>query len=403
MPLNNPSPEFCLMTSFNARSWSGVQVLARGAATLTLPTYATGAGVYEDMISLLNGRGSKVGQDASSLMLSGATFGSMWIVDINSSDKITITSTSSFTVDLLGPLSSDQLGFGLTQVAAVLVGGDYVATAPNDWERGQLGGFSYTITEVGGLTRTFIIPSASLHIQDVPSYIRVRGGTSDIDDVNVTDCLEALDQTATSSSFIRWFINDTGHTVCEYTNTLMSDITWSSTTFRDRLGFTGEETPVVSGTRSILTASSPAPGCLYPSRPYQAHHLKTENVAQARRMIGGGYASNNIGSYISSMLMFDVDGLLDDIDLYRHFTNEFINYASKGERVNFYQCIGDSRRALISARVNANQPAYDLLYTSEDNGDSGRVRASILNAGFNLAYPSKLRRRVPVSMELEHL
>jgi len=74
-----------------------------------------------------------------------------------------------------------------------------------------------------------------------------------------------------------------------------------------------------------------------------------------------------------------------------------------GERINFYQCWGDSRRALRTAQVVGSQEAYDLLYTSEDNGEFGRIRASLLTAEYDLIYPSRLQRRVPVFMEIEHL
>jgi hypothetical protein len=103
------------------------------------------------------------------------------------------------------------------------------------------------------------------------------------------------------------------------------------------------------------------------------------------------------------VLRFDLDALLDSRDDYRHFANKWLKLCSEGERVNFYQSWGDSRRALITADVNADQPAYDDLYTSEDNGELGRVRGTLLSAQFDLTYPSRLKRRVPVNMEIEHL
>ena len=126
-------------------------------------------------------------------------------------------------------------------------------------------------------------------------------------------------------------------------------------------------------------------------------------MSQGRRKIGGGYVSNFIGSYVTSVLRFDLDALLDQVDDYRHFTNNFLPLVSSGERINFYQSWGDSRRALITSEVNSSQPSYDLLYTSEDNGSFGRVRGSLTTADFDLAYPTRLKRRVPVNMEIEHL
>ena len=128
-----------------------------------------------------------------------------------------------------------------------------------------------------------------------------------------------------------------------------------------------------------------------------------QNESQSRRLIGGGYVSNFIGSYVTSILSFDLDALLDQVDDYRHFTDRWMPYCSSGERINIYLGWGDSRRALLTAEVTADQPAYDLLYTSEDNGEYGRVRGSLTINTLDLSYPTRLKRRVPVTIEVEHL
>ena len=126
-------------------------------------------------------------------------------------------------------------------------------------------------------------------------------------------------------------------------------------------------------------------------------------MAQSRRRIGGGYTSNYIGTYRTSVLGFDLDARLDLIDLYQHFIHKWLPYASEGERVNFYQTWGDSRRSLITGDVVFGQLAHDLIYTSSRNGFEGRIRASIVSNQFDLMFPLNLRRRVPVTMRLEHL
>ena len=90
-------------------------------------------------------------------------------------------------------------------------------------------------------------------------------------------------------------------------------------------------------------------------------------------------------------------------DDYRHFTDRWLPLCSSGERVNLYQSWGDSRRALVSAEVLGTQAAFDTLFTTESNGLYGRVRGSLITAEFDLSYPGRLRRRVPVAMEIEHL
>lgn len=398
MPLNNPSPNFALLSAFNARTWSNTNVFDRGSNNVTLPTYGTGEGVYEDVISFLNGRGSESGLAMSDLLNATKTFGTNWSVSINSSDKVLISCDDAFKVRLKA--GSDVLGVGSSSYGTAATS----FTAPNDWIRGSdLKDSQYEFQNSAGSSTFSFDIQGKLNAQDLIVAIRERGVTNDIDDVNTTNNLEKRDLTAnTASTYIKWYINDNGHVECMYSNAV-SDITWVSTSFRDRLGFSGNESP--TGTLfKTLSADYPCPGTLYPSRPYQDHHMQTQNVADSRRKIGGGYVSNFIGSYVQSILLFDLDALLDEKDLYRHFTNQFIQYVPPGERINFYQNVGDSRRALITSGITADQVAYDLLYTSEDNGNTGRIRASVLNTDtVNLAYPNRLKRRVPVSLTMEHL
>ena len=397
MPLNNPSPNFALLSSFNARTWSNVNIFDRGSNNITLPTFATGEGVFEDVISFLNGRGSDSGFSITDLLNAGSAFGSNWSVSINANDKVLISCDDQFAVRLLSGV--DVLGVGSSSFSSAATS----FTCPNDWIRGSvINSGTYQFVDSTSSNFFSFALQGGLNAQDLIVAIRERGTTNDIDDVNTTNCLEALDITANTNDYIKWYINDSGHVECMYFGTV-SDITWVSTTFRDRLGFSGNESPSGS-TIKTLTADYPGPGSLYPSRPYQDHHMQTQNVADSRRKIGGGYVSNFIGSYVQSILLFDLDALLDEKDLYRHFTNQFIQYVPPGERINFYQNVGDSRRSLITSGVTANQSAYDLLYTSEDNGNTGRIRASVINTdSINLAYPNRLKRRVPVSFTMEHL
>jgi len=399
MPLNNPAPNFGLLTSIDMTGQSGETVFTRsGGSDVDLPNYASGQGYYEDMLFFLNGRGVDASFKAD-YQLGLATFGTSWAMTINEDDKVTITSDVQFEVTSTG--GDDPFGFGTSTLVASLVGSDYVLSAPNDWTRGliDLDDVSYRIDESGG-SNTFNIPSIKSDVQDVTCFIRGYD-ESDSDSFGLSS-LQALDNTAQSSTDITWTLTDQGYVQCHY-RTSLGDITWSNTTIRNLLGFTGDESPVIDGTHSRITSTHKNAGVLLPSRPFQSHHLRVENLGQSRRKIGGGYVANFIGSYVVSNLNFDVDALLDQVDDYRHFTERFLPLVGPGERINFYQGWGDSRRALRTAQVVGSQSAYDLLYTSEDNGDQGRVRASLLTANYDLAYPTRLRRRVPVNMELEHL
>jgi len=400
MPLNNPAPQFALLSAWDMRGLSEKAVFSRGSTFISLPTYSTGEGVYEDVLFFLNNRESNSIIQGSGQLMGDATFGgaSSWSITIDENDKVKITADTDFEVTSTG--SSDPLGFGSSTVGAVSVGSDYVATAPNDWTRGMiaLDDVTYRIDETGG-SGTFNFPQDKPDVQDVTVFL--RSSENDADDFSLSS-LTSIDNTAMSTNEISWTITDTGFTQCYYP-TSAGDITWSSTTLRDLLGFSGQESPVVDGSYKRLTSTHKNSGVLLPSRPYQSHHLRVENIGQSRRKIGGGYVSNFIGSYVIGSLAFDLDALLDESDDYRHFTERFLPLVGPGERINFYQGWGDSRRALPSASVNSSQPAYDTLYTSEDNGEYGRVRGSLITESFDLIYPGRLKRRVPVTMEIEHL
>ena len=404
MPLNNPAPQFGLLTEYDMRAYAGVEVFSRsGGSAVSLQNYGTspaGDGIYEDLLFFLNGRASPADQMWQGQADAVNTFGASWTITINEDDRVTVTSNVDFEIRSTGTV--DALGFGSVAVGASLVGSDYVATAPNDWTRGSLdlADVTYRVDEVGG-SNTFNFPSVNVHMQDVTVGMRDEATVTDADVFTGLKSLDIQDRGANTGYFISWFIDDTGRVNCSYVSGA-GDISWSSAEIRNLLGFTGDETPTGT-THKLLTATYKASGVLIPSRPYQSHHLRGENVAQARRLIGGGYVSNHIGTYVTSVLRFDLDALLDSSDDYRHFTDRWVPFCSPGERVNFYQGWGDSRRALPSASVNSSQPAYDTLYTSEDNGEYGRVRGSLITEAFDLIYPGRLKRRVPVTMEIEHL
>ena len=400
MPYNTPAPDFALIASFDAREWSGVDVLAYDGTDVSIPTYSTGSGVYEDGLYFLNGRGvgDTTPTDAAGTFTEAisslASFGATWTVTLTEADRIKVTSDVSFSVS---PLGDDVLGLG-TQTA-VVDGANYSVTASTDWTRGNYRGEQYRFDNGSGTTfDAFRVGALQWPAQDAICAMRSRA-TADLDNLSPTDCLEELIRDQTGQE-LRIILNDIGHVEIWYVTAAF--FAFLNDSFRSRLGFSGNEYATSFGTLSRLVADYPMPCALFPSRPFQDHHYQVDSLTEARRLIGGGYTSNLIGTYTTSQLAFDLDALLDERDLYRHFTDAFIPYAPNGERVNFYQTWGDSRRSLRSALVTSNQDAYDLIYTSEDNGDCGRLRCSLVSASYDLAFGS-LKRRVPVNMRLEHL
>lgn len=397
MPSNLVAPDFALLTSLDMRTYSGLDVFTRGSTARTMPTFSAGQGIYEDLLFFLNNRESSSVVSADG-QFSVSTFGSSWVMSINASDKVTITSDVDFEVTSTG--TADFLGFGASTVSASLVGVKYVATASNDWVRGlvDLSEMTYRIDEVAG-SNTFNIPSILADVQDITTFI--RSNESDLDDFSLSS-LQSIDSDAASAADLTWNINDSGFVTCHY-RTGEGDLTWDNTSIRNLLGFTGNETPVVDGVHSRLTASQHSDAVLFPSRPLQSYHSRIENIGQFRRKIGGGYASNHVGSYVTSVINFDLDARLDQKDDYQRFIHKFLPLVGGGERLNLYQSWGDSRRTLRADQVKGNQAEYDLLYTSEQNGERGRLRGSLVTVDYDLIYPTRLHRRVPVNMEIENL
>ena len=403
----SPSPNFALLANPDLSHIIN-KPLSRGATAIS----GTWSDNYEDMISFLNGRGMANGHNLPDLLLTSSAvaggFGTNWHIGINAEDKIEISSTHAFKIKFNSSSTSDGLadvlgignefvvyGAGSATIGSPLL--PFQVTAPSEWIRGEIISFSYIIEEVGSGSGSFNFNFIG-NAQDLIVACRERGN-GDIDDLN-SGTLEGADVTATSGD-TRWYLDNNGHVVNSSLG--QTALTWNDTTLRDFLGFTGNEAASSVNGYSVLTATYPCEAVLVPSRPYQQNHISTENQSQSRRKIGGGYTSNYVGTYNTTILGFDLDANLDLINLYQHFIHKFINHASKGERVNFYQVWGDSRRSLISSNVNASQPAHDLIFTSSRNGFEGRIRGCMITTEFNLTFPNNMRRRVPVNMRIEHL
>ena len=404
MPFNNPAPNFALSCSFNAREWAGISPFDRGSTPITaFPSFSASAssGIYEDAITFLNGRGSIQGisasnsRDLQSQLQTQVGFGSNWTVELTSDDKIRIEVDQPDRFQIALSSGTDFLGVNGT-VTAGLVGSRYRVTLDN-WTRGNCGA-SYLITQISTSSSSVWLNADNI-VQDCIVYLRKTRNEFDADDTTSTaqPCLERMDCLDEG----RWYVDENGHAATCYLTSL-GDITWTNTSFRDRLGFNGLEEPAFSGVYSVLTANNPLPCCIYPTRPIEGAYYKVDQVAQSRRKIGGGYVSNFVGSYLQTVLTYHVDGLLDTTDLTRHFTDEFLTYATNGSRVNYYQGVGDSRRS--KSTVEGGGVDYTKLYTTEDNGYQGRIRGNLISTNnYALQYPSRLRRRIRIEQTLEHL
>ena len=88
MPLNNPAPAFGLLTAYDLRQLSAKTIFSRsGGSAVSLPTFSTGDGVYEDAVSFLNGRALHSDMTGTGRLTTVKLFGASWALSLSSSDK----------------------------------------------------------------------------------------------------------------------------------------------------------------------------------------------------------------------------------------------------------------------------------------------------------------------------
>ena len=109
MPLNNPAPQFALLSAFDLRGLSGAEAFTRSSTAVSLPTYAS-SDIYEDVLFFLNNRESESAIYGTGQLRADKTFGdtAQWSITLNASDKVTITGELPFTVNSTG--STDPFG-----------------------------------------------------------------------------------------------------------------------------------------------------------------------------------------------------------------------------------------------------------------------------------------------------
>jgi hypothetical protein len=392
MPRNEFAPNFCLMTDFDARPFTGTLYTAEGQ-NISLPSASQI--VFDNPIQFLNGQGM-----SSSYSLKHdleADKGGTFTISIDSQDRIKWLASPGVNMDITTDAGGGQI-WGLNFDYYEMISTE-PAIFPNDWQRGNLvlwqsGNANYGKINYSGAGTV----SPSLYpnfpfAQDMVSLLSVRSG-------NGQYCLQSRDEFYFAQAH-QWILRDDGHVVrmSSFTNPSFS---WVDMAFRDRLGFSGNEQWISLYGRKALIADHVMPGVLYPSRPVQDHHISFDRVSEYQRKIGGGFTSNFIGNYIKSNLSFHLDAYADIQNDYRFFSDTLGVYFYKGAKINFFQGVGDPRLARITNDITSSNPAYSLTHTSENSGDQGVIRGTITNITSELSYDGMIRRRVPVTMEIEH-
>ncbi len=402
MPRRIPAPLIALASAFDARPWAGEDVCERqgGGPTITLPDFgpdsSDGDGLFLDCRHFLNGFSVEEFRDLGGVLTAGwGTLGGAGTIGatIGAHDRVEVTNGGA--VDLIlegnGP---GNARWGVGDVDLVVPAGTTVAL-PNDWRRGVLDPEEYLIlTRSGG---------GSIHVpvrrvDDARIALRPRGGPGDLDDDGFT--LQSLDP-------LTWWGIERGR-VWWATTAATTGMDWLSTTFRDRLGFTGDEELTVWGDLYDVRgqiADRLLPGWVEPSRPLRRQRPRSESIGATVRLIDGSYASSEIGDYRGWTIEGWIDGLQDvGDDLHRHYLDLIAHYAPPGWPLTLYQDVGESRRTLDPRRATADRDPYDLLYTSEVGGYRGRILCRVNPASkreVEIEADGPFRRRHPFELVLD--
>lgn len=394
MPSTNYEPRPALASEFDARAWSGVKVFDRGSS-VTLPTYSTTGttGLYADPFWLINGRmragaAAVTAQHLGAMVTKASTAaggGVSFTAGITSGDLVYIQGDGPFTVNAAS--AGNALGFSTTPLAASAIGGGlYRATAQSDWTRGAvtLSSSAGPHLEFDDGLVTFDTTTYMGKFSNVVEWVRTTAANDADEPSSLADVLERLDNDANGSTVgsltsITWGVDDDGHVFSSWpSSTGIAAPTWADADFRDRLGFSGNESAVTTDGLTTITADYPLPGLFVVPEPLQA--LLADAPAEdgsTLALVGAGYASTLWRRVRRWTCAFYVPGQAAATPLHRHYVDRFLPYVTRGRPITLHPEWGDPRRRLDPMSVTASVDAYGLLYTSQDQGERGRIIGSV--------------------------
>jgi|GEM_PF-4344153 len=374
MPSYHYNPRIALSARFDARPWAGVKVIDRGGGYGTLPT---DIGIYDDVLTFLNGYGSGVNRtgvagvytraydfagDLQALadISPGAPLGT-FDAYIDESDRVVITNDT-YDIQVYTASSGNELGFEVGAQAPSL-------QATKEWVRGPTSGslgIGLSVKKGPGYALLLTIPGC----HSIPTYVRTRDeGDADSALVSGVYTLEDFDADEGSEPRVRWYIDGDGHVVCSYPTTL-TDLGFPSATFAARLGFTGDEVPVSVGSYDVMTATYPCPGLIVPTRPAMFVRTARDQRAGSARLANGDATAVELLNAPAREVRVYVGGEASATDEEFHYLDKVLPYALPGWRFHVYQDWSDPRRAAAP-----RDQSYGNLYNVERGGRLGRLRA----------------------------
>lgn len=376
-----------IMSAFDARPWSATTVLTWDGANVTLPTYARGNGRFEDPLVFLNARASGteafVGDVAAGWVASGAAGTMTMDIDPTTGRTRLTSSTVDFTISGTGV---GNTWWGFDSGGHGLVGGvaPFVRVAPSAFSREPTFTGGLVIDPTGAPASFGVGPSRWW--QDPITALRERGVAADADASLITaaECLEALIVTASGEASVRVGLDADGHVIFAWRTGIGNPgpPVWVSTTFRDRLGFSGNETTASSGLVDYLRADYPCPGVYVAADGFAEYDLTATTNGTATMLINGAYGAASYGTRAGARVAFDIRGPATGSMLHTHWLERCVRYLPPGAPVTIYPRSGEVRRRLPLGAygVTVSRVGESLLYTNKPDyaeGYHGRRRGAV--------------------------
>ena len=412
MPNPILGPRGALACSPDPREWAGVQVYSINGVPVDggIGPQWTIQETLGDVLDLLNGRGVGVGGSLTAPLAAG--FGVAVTADITFADRVSLSFAGLPAGSVSLAANAGNAAWGFDPAGQTGVGASNTITAVSDWRRGNI--IERLTFTASSIPATVTAPAVPHLVHSVPIALR-PWGIGDADDTNPSESVAALEQAALGGSWgVTWGVDDDGKVWRAYNGTkllITGLLAWDSPTFRDALGFDGSEVPEVVGDMRILRATYPCRWLLTPSRPWDL-------VQRAQQWDGAATRASDNGAYVATWAQRNayavtgyLDGPQDRIDRQDHFLRQVRPYMPPGSRVTLYQDWGDTRRALRQERTTTTGatgrlPSYSRLYTSQRDGEYGRIlcRRDVADPGaFAVQWPNRLQRRVPLQVGLTEL
>lgn len=368
-----------IIAGLDMSEWAGVTLFSRNGTDVAAPALGTlhDGGHYPDVVAMLNGWASY--RNATSALDAQWSGTGTVRYGIDSDGMLYVERLGGVGTFTVTPGTSNPWGWPAGTTTSSSVGGNQRVTATSPWTRGQFiadTDAQYTIVE-GFVSET--VPVVPTVAQCLPVYLNGQT-TADADEV--TETLEKWDNAALDAATkrIKWGIDDTGRVFSSWPSGPSWAISWSSTTFRSALGFTGSESAVLTNGVYVLTATHAPVGLLLCRSGIAQMDPRRVHYGTALDLVDGTVRGRSVStvrevdlsvSLRSAMAVVDSDAAYtDEAEIWLHRVSP---YLFPGARVTIVPRLGDPRMGWSLPEQLANGVTSPGLESSVYNGRSAGV------------------------------